>query len=89
MFLNSRSFALVASLIALPLVGAVAQQNNKASNSTTNGTSSAAQNPNVPGATGRTIVPGDRSTIASDKPATVENKTGAVSTGANGGGAGQ
>jgi hypothetical protein len=37
---------------------------------------SAANNPNVPGATGLTIVPGDRSTIAGDAAATLIQKTG-------------
>jgi hypothetical protein len=89
MFLNPRPFVLVASLIALPVVGAVAQQNNQQADSASNRPSSAAQNPNTPGATGRTIVPGDRSTIAADRPATAETKTGVVSTGSAGGGAGQ
>jgi hypothetical protein len=35
-----------------------------------------ASNPNVPGATGLTIVPGDRSTIAGDAAATLIQKTG-------------
>jgi hypothetical protein len=36
-----------------------------------------ASNPNVPGATGRTIVEGDRSTIAGDAKATRMQQTGA------------
>ena len=37
----------------------------------------ATQNPNVPGATGATIVRGNRSTISSDRQGTIEQKTGA------------
>jgi hypothetical protein len=44
-------------------------------NATTAGTTDAA-NPNVPGATGRTIVPGDNSTIAGDAEATEMFRTG-------------
>jgi hypothetical protein len=36
-----------------------------------------ANNPNVPGATGRTIVPGDNGTIAGDRSATMNFRTGA------------
>jgi hypothetical protein len=38
-----------------------------------------AANPNVPGATGRTIVPGDNSTIAGDAMDTQMERTGAIS----------
>jgi len=34
------------------------------------------ENPNIPGATGMTVVPGDLSTIAGDRRATIEQKTG-------------
>lgn len=37
----------------------------------------AASNPNVPGATGRTIIPGNNSTIAGDAEATRQQQTGA------------
>jgi len=37
-----------------------------------------AANPNVPGATGRSIVPGDNSTIAGDANATEEQRTGTL-----------
>jgi hypothetical protein len=36
------------------------------------------ENPTVPGATGRTIVRGDRSTISNDRRATIQQKTGAM-----------
>jgi hypothetical protein len=36
-----------------------------------------AKNPNVPGATGQTVVPGDNSTIAGDRAATVIQRDGA------------
>jgi uncharacterized iron-regulated membrane protein len=38
----------------------------------------AVTNPNVPGATGRTIVPGDNSTIAGDAAATRAQQTGGM-----------
>jgi hypothetical protein len=34
------------------------------------------KNPNVPGATGHTVVPGNNSTLSSDKPETIGEKTG-------------
>ncbi len=44
----------------------------------------AGQNPNVPGATGSAVVPGDQSTISADRRATTEQKTGGTtSAGAN------
>jgi hypothetical protein len=43
------------------------------------------ENPGVAGATGMSIVPGDRSTIAGDRRATIEQKTGGA--GADNGGA--
>ncbi|MEA2731382.1 MAG: hypothetical protein QOF70_5857 [Acetobacteraceae bacterium] len=36
------------------------------------------ENPSVPGATGETIVRGDRSTISGDRRATIEQKTGGL-----------
>ena len=41
----------------------------------------AAKNPNVPGATGSTVVPGNRSTIGTDQRATNQQKTGQTSPG--------
>ena len=37
------------------------------------------QNPNVPGATGNAVVPGDNSTIGGDRRGTTEQKTGSIS----------
>jgi hypothetical protein len=42
------------------------------------GASNADDNPTVPGATGQTIVPGDRSTIAGDEAATEMQRSGRV-----------
>jgi len=42
------------------------------------------ENPTVAGATGETIVPGDHSTISSDRRATTEQKTGGVASDAPG-----
>jgi len=39
----------------------------------------AAENPNVAGATGNTVVPGNRSTIGADRRGTTEQKTGQTS----------
>jgi hypothetical protein len=41
----------------------------------------AAQNPNVPGATGRTVVPGTNSTVSGDRPATANSKTSGATNG--------
>lgn len=46
----------------------------------------AAENPNVPGATGTTIVHGDNSTIGQDRTSSVEEKISGVNAGANGSG---
>jgi hypothetical protein len=45
-----------------------------------------ANNPHVPGATGRTVVPGNRSTAAGDSSGTLEQKSGQVQSGQSGGG---
>jgi hypothetical protein len=42
------------------------------------GITNPADDPNVPGATGRVIVPGDNSTIAGDSLATLMQRTGRV-----------
>ncbi len=42
--------------------------------------SAAAQNPHVPGATGKTVVPGTTSTIAGDRGSTANAKTGTAAT---------
>ncbi len=46
----------------------------------------AAENPRVPGATGTTVVPGDNSTIASNRHGTIEQKTIPSTEGAGGSG---
>ncbi len=46
----------------------------------------AADNPNVPGATGMTVVHGDNSTIGQDRTSSVEEKIGATTDGGNGSG---
>jgi hypothetical protein len=43
------------------------------------------ENPTVPGATGHAIVPGNNSTVTSDRQGTTEDKTGATSSGGGGG----
>jgi hypothetical protein len=45
-------------------------------NATTTSPTGAAMSPRVPGATGQTVVPGSNSTVAGDRPATANSKTG-------------
>ncbi len=79
MAMKTSMAVLAAALLTLPAAGAWAQAS---SSTTTNGmpmnsqSGSAAENPHVKGATGETIVKGDRSTISADKSATSEQKTG-------------
>ena len=76
MKLSSMLFA--ASLFALPAVSAVAQGNAASSGnsgSTSTQSSAGAMDPHTPGATGDTIVKGDRSTISGDAKATAEQRT--------------
>ncbi len=91
MAMISRSTLLAASVLLAATTGAFAQSNNTAGSGSvsppppyprvdTNAVPRS-ENPNVPGATGETIVRGDRSTIAGDARATVEQKTGEVSGG--------
>jgi hypothetical protein len=49
----------------------------------------AGQNPNVPGATGQTVVPGNNSTIGAARHGTVEQKTGQTQSQGGGGGGGR
>ena len=70
----TRSIILIVSLAVVPAAGALAQ-NTQSSDQTT----PSAQNPNTPGATGRTIVKGDNSTIHGDRRGTREEKTGEIS----------
>lgn len=85
----SRSLIVAASLIVTPIIGAMAQSNpsgakdNKAQPSMSNTQTGSqetgsARNRHVEGATGKTIVPGNESTVAGDKKATSEQKTGIV-----------
>ena len=82
---HSRSFILVAFLAVMPLAGTAAQQSNAAGSSGGN-QPAAAKNLNTPGATGKTVVPGNKSTVAGDKNSTVDAKTGQTNTGGSGGG---
>jgi hypothetical protein len=83
--IKSRSVFLAVSLFALPTMGALAQINTPSSNDGTSSGSVATgsqavpadQNPNVPGATGDARVIGDPSTIARDRAATADQKSGA------------
>ncbi len=45
-----------------------------------------AANPTAPGATGRTVVPGDKSTVGTDRQGTTQTKTGSGSGSGGGGG---
>src|ERR1700712_2202938 len=102
MMMISRSMLLTASLLLASTTGVFAQVDHAAG--TPGGAISqpppypnraseqgvpAQQNPYVPGATGRTIVPGTNSTIASDSAPTTQERTGTQSTGQGGGGTGQ
>jgi hypothetical protein len=73
MISKSRSLLLAATLLAVPMGAAMAQGGTGTTNSATSPStstttnkygSSAATNPNVPGATGRTVVPGSNSSMA-------------------------
>jgi hypothetical protein len=87
----------VATLAIGPLSGALAQGNTAvgtadtkpksalATGADSKAASSAGVNTNTPGATGTTVVPGSNSTVAGDKAATADAKTGGTNTGAGGG----
>ena len=78
-----RTIMLATALSALVGLGAIsATQADAATTSKSHQrTQQAAANPNVPGATGTTIVPGDNSTIAGDAGATRLQQTNAYSKG--------
>ena len=79
MAMKSTIAILASALLAFPVAGAFAQNTSTTTTTTApTGTQhgAAAENPHVKGATGDTIVKGDRSTIAGDKSATSEQKTG-------------
>jgi hypothetical protein len=89
MILKSCSLLLAAALIAAPMGAAMAQQgaNNSpraAPNSPRMDSSSAATNPNVPGATGQTVVPGSSSSMAGSH-RVVPNPDSAATTASGGG----
>ena len=71
-----------ATLIASPLAAAFAQGTTSPStkaDSTAESTAvknGSATNPNQAGATGATVVPGDKSSVAGDRKGTAEQKTG-------------
>lgn len=82
--------AFAAFLATSPLCGAMAQQttsptvgadSGKGSNAVKKGAA-----PNMPGGTGTTVVPGSNSTVAGDRTATADAKTGSNGTGSSGGG---
>jgi len=94
----ARSMMLGASLLLASTVGVLAQTNHDAG--TPGGMTTApppypnraaeqgvpaSQNPQVPGATGRTIVPGNNSTVAGAGRSTEEQRTGTTATGQGGG----
>jgi hypothetical protein len=77
----SRTIMLATALSALVGVGSISATRSHAATTSKSHqrTQQAAANPNVPGATGTTIVPGDNSTIAGDAEATRTQQTGAYS----------
>ena len=74
MTLNPRLAIFVACLAALPFVAAAAQTNSNMENGARE--TGPATSTHVEGATGKTIVPGNESTIHSDKSATRREQTG-------------
>ena len=72
--------------MAVPLAGAMAQQPAQTGDAVNNRPSPAANNPKTPGATGRSVVPGDKSTIAGNKAATADTKSGGTGAASSGGG---
>jgi hypothetical protein len=80
-----RQFVVAILLAAGPMAAADAQStvgpsvgadNRKESADVKAGSAPAAHSSNTPGATGKTVVPGSNSTVAGDKSATSETKTG-------------
>jgi hypothetical protein len=75
-----------AALLALAPMAAMAQttapsvgaDNQKQASDTKAGSGAKANTSTAPGATGRTVIPGSNSTVASDKSATDQQKKGAV-----------
>jgi hypothetical protein len=98
MAMISRSILLAASLLAASTVGVLAQSSHHDAGAAGGLLSNpprypspaqekgvpADENPNVPGATGRAIVRGDRSSEAGDRRATIEQRTGTGASDAGG-----
>lgn len=82
MTIISRSLLLAASLAVSSTVNVLAQTDHDAGapggmvSPPVHASGPMVENPHVPGATGKAIVPGDNSTVAADHRATVEQKTG-------------
>lgn len=86
--MNAWSLFIAAALLATPLAGAVAQQSPAPAQpgmATVDKTPSATSNTpyggpsptaTVPGGTGRTVVPGNNSTVAGDSAGTAKTQTG-------------
>ena len=94
---KSRALLMAVSLMAAPLGVAMAQGTASSSPGTTDGRSAAtmngksadsaaAANPNVPGATGQTVVPGSKSSIAGAAGVHPDPKSATTSAGGTGGG---
>lgn len=83
--MKMRYLAIAAALAVSPLATAFAQgtgPNTKADTAESTAIKKgAAANPHQPGATGSTVVTGDKSTVAGDHKATAEQKTGASPSG--------
>ncbi len=77
-----RYIIFAATLIATPLAAAIAQSTTSPTTKADSPAESkamkngSATNPNQAGATGTTIVPGDKSSVAGDQKGTAEQKTG-------------
>jgi hypothetical protein len=86
--MNRVTTTLTAFGLALALAGCTGMSGPSAAASTSSsanivagpgaGVSNPVKNPDVPGATGNSIVPGDNSTIAGDAAATIMQRTGRV-----------
>ena len=84
--MNLRNIVLAAVLAISPLTGVLAQTTGPGIKADSMKESSAvdkgsATSPHQAGATGSTVVPGDKSTVASDSKATTDTKTGGVAGG--------
>ena len=88
----SRSLLLAATLMAAPVAVAMAQTSAPSANmpssssTTTTKPSPSATNPNVPGATGQTVVPGSNSSMADSNRVQPNPNNATTSSGSSGGG---